>query len=280
MKLLRFGPAGREKPGIVDDAGRIRDLSGIVRDIDAEALSDEGMARIRAARIGDLPLAPEGSRIGPCVARVGNFIGIGLNYSDHAAETGAQAPAEPILFSKAPSCIVGPNDTVLLPPGSTKSDWEIELAIVIGKRAAYVSEAEALDHVAGYCICNDISEREYQIERGGTWFKGKGCPTFGPIGPWLVTRDEIADVQDLDLTLKLNGEVVQKGSTRNMIFGVLHLVSYVSHFMILEPGDVITTGTPAGVGLGMKPPRFLKAGDRMHLAITGLGEQEQLVAQS
>lgn len=279
MKLLRYGPVGQEKPGIVDDAGRIRDLSGIVGDIDADALSDEGLARIRSVKVEELPLAPEGVRIGACVARVGNFIGIGLNYTDHAAETGAEAPAEPILFSKAPSCVSGPNDTVLLPPGSQKTDWEVELAIVIGRRASYISEAEALAHVAGYCICNDLSERAYQIERGGTWFKGKGSPTFGPLGPWLVTRDEIADVQDLALTLTVNGETVQNGTTRNMIFSVPHLVSYVSQFMILEPGDVITTGTPAGVGLGMKPPRYLKAGDRMHLSITGLGEQNQLVAQ-
>ena len=213
----------------------------------------------------------------PASADVGNFIAVGLNYADHAAETGAPIPKEPILFNKAPSCIVGPNDDVVIPKGSVKTDWEVELAIVIGSRASYVAEHEALNYVAGYCLCHDVSEREYQIERSGQWMKGKGCPTFGPLGPWLVTKDEIADVQKLDMWLDVNGERMQNGSTATMIFGVQTLVSYISHFMILEPGDVITTGTPPGVGMGMKPPRFLKAGDTVSLGIEGLGQQAQRI---
>ncbi|ATR21474.1 Fumarylacetoacetate hydrolase family protein [Roseomonas mucosa] len=278
MKLVRFGSPGAEKPGLVDADGRIRDLSAVVPDIGGPVLSRDGLARLRDLSPADLPLAPEGVRLGACVAGTGNFIAVGLNYADHAAESGMAVPSEPVLFNKAPSCIVGPDDTVLLPPGSTKSDWEVELAVVIGERASYVSEAEALDHVAGYCVCNDVSEREYQLERGGQWTKGKGCPTFGPLGPWLVTKDEIGDVQDLRMTLAVNGETVQDGSTRTMVFQVPFLVSYISRFMALMPGDVITTGTPPGVGMGMKPPRYLRGGDRMRVEIQGLGAQQQRVS--
>lgn len=278
LKLVRFGSPGAEKPGLVDADGRIRDLSAVVPDIGGPVLSRDGLARLRDLSPADLPLAPEGVRLGACVAGTGNFIAVGLNYADHAAESGMAVPSEPVLFNKAPSCIVGPDDTVLLPPGSTKSDWEVELAVVIGERASYVSEAEALDHVAGYCVCNDVSEREYQLERGGQWTKGKGCPTFGPLGPWLVTKDEIGDVQDLRMTLAVNGETVQDGSTRTMVFQVPFLVSYISRFMALMPGDVITTGTPPGVGMGMKPPRYLRSGDRMRVEIQGLGAQQQRVS--
>ncbi len=275
MKLVRFGAAGEEKPGIVGADGRVRDLSGVVPDIGGAGLGAAAMARIRAVDPATLPEAPAGARLGPCVAGVRNFVAVGLNYADHAAETGAPIPAEPILFNKAPSCIVGPNDDVTIPKGSTKTDWEVELAIVIGARASYVHANNALEFVAGYCVCNDVSEREFQLERGGTWSKGKGCPTFGPLGPWLVTPDEIPDVQNLAMHLDVNGERVQTGSTRTMIFTCAQIVSYISHFMILEPGDVITTGTPPGVGMGMKPPRYLKAGDRVRLGIEGLGEQSQ-----
>jgi 2-keto-4-pentenoate hydratase/2-oxohepta-3-ene-1,7-dioic acid hydratase in catechol pathway len=277
MKLLRFGEAGREKPGILDSQGQIRDLSAHLADLDASAVTRDGIARIAAVDLEGLPVVPADTRIGPCLARVGNFIAIGLNYADHAAETGAPIPAEPIVFNKAPSCVVGPNDDVMIPRGSVKTDWEVELAVVIGKRANYISVHESMDHVAGFCICNDVSEREYQNERGGTWTKGKGCPTFGPLGPWLVTPDEIADVQSLELWLDLNGERTQTGNTSTMIFNVEQIISYLSHFMILEPGDVVTTGTPPGVGMGAKPPRFLKAGDVMSLGIQGLGEQRQAV---
>ncbi len=275
MKLVRFGEPGREKPGIVDSNGQIRDLSGIVPDITGSTLSSESLSRIAQADLSALPLAPAGQRLGPCIGQVRNFIAIGLNYADHAAETGAPIPAEPIVFNKAPSCIVGPNDNVIIPRGSQKTDWEVELAIVIGERASYVGANEAFDFVAGYCVCNDVSEREYQLERGGTWSKGKGCPTFGPLGPWLVTKDEVPDPQDLAMFLDVDGTRMQDGSTRTMIFDVRQLVSYVSHFITLHPGDVITTGTPPGVGLGMKPPRFLKAGDVVTLGIEGLGEQRQ-----
>ena len=275
MKLVRFGPPGQEKPGIVDADGTIRDLSGVVPDIGGETLSRKGLDRLRGTDLKALPAAPAGARIGPCVANVRNFIAVGLNYADHAAETGSPIPAEPILFNKAPSCIVGPNDDIVIPRGSQKTDWEVELAIVIGERASYVGANEALDYVAGYCVCNDVSEREYQLERSGQWMKGKGCPTFGPIGPWLVTHDEIADVHSLSMWLDVNGERMQRGSTKTMIFNVPKIVSYTSHFMVLEPGDVITTGTPPGVGLGMKPPRFLKAGDVVTLGIESLGEQRQ-----
>lgn len=277
MKLVRFGDAGREKPGLVDANGQIRDASSVIPDITGQTLTSEHLDRLRKADPSTLPAAPAGQRLGPCVGNVRNFIAIGLNYADHAAETGAPIPAEPIVFNKAPSCIVGPNDNVIIPRGSQKTDWEVELAIVIGERASYVGANEALDFVAGYCVCNDVSEREYQLERGGTWTKGKGCPTFGPLGPWLVTKDEIPDPQNLSMWLDVNGERMQTGSTKTMIFNVAQIVSYVSHFMILEPGDVITTGTPPGVGMGMKPQRYLKAGDVMTLGIEGLGEQRQQV---
>lgn len=277
MKLVRFGAAGAEKPGLIDADGKIRDLSGVVADISGDVLSRAGRERLSALDPTSLPLAPEGSRYGACVGRVGNFIAVGLNYADHAAESGMAVPSEPVLFNKAPSCIGGPDDTILIPRGSEKTDWEVELAVVIGERASYVSEADALNYVAGYCVCNDISERAYQIERGGQWTKGKGCPTFGPIGPWLVTEDEV-DTSDLAMTLSVNGELVQNGSSSTMVFKVPFLVHYISQFMILEPGDVITTGTPPGVGMGMKPPRYLKPGDRMEVSIAGLGTQRQVVA--
>ena len=277
MKLVRFGKSGKEKPGLVDAAGKLRDLSDIVADIDADALSPKTLARLAKIKPDALPVVRGKPRLGPCVAHVGNFIAVGLNYADHAAETGAAIPKEPILFNKAPSCIAGPYDDVVIPKGSVKTDWEVELAIVIGARASYVAENEALEYVAGYCLCHDVSEREYQTERSGQWMKGKGCPTFGPLGPWLVTKDEIADVQKLDMWLDVNGERMQKGSTATMIFNVPTLVSYISHFMILEPGDVITTGTPPGVGMGMKPPRYLKAGDTVSLGIEGLGQQAQRI---
>ncbi|WP_210490813.1 fumarylacetoacetate hydrolase family protein [Microvirga antarctica] len=277
MKLLRFGEFGHEKPGMLDGDGNIRDLSGVVPDIARDVLVSASLERLKAIDPASLPLAPAGQRIGACIGSVGNFIAIGLNYADHAAETGAAIPAEPIIFNKAPSCIVGPDDDVVIPRGSVKTDWEVELAIVIGDRASYVAVNEAMSFVAGYCVCNDVSEREYQLERGGTWSKGKGCATFGPLGPVLVTRDEIPDPQNLSMWLDVNGERRQTGSTRTMIFDVAKIVSYVSHFMILEPGDVITTGTPPGVGMAMKPPRYLAAGDTIKLGIEGLGEQSQRV---
>jgi 2-keto-4-pentenoate hydratase/2-oxohepta-3-ene-1,7-dioic acid hydratase in catechol pathway len=277
MKLVRFGPKGREKPGIVDKAGIIRDLSRVIPDITPETLADGAIAKIKKAKIAGLPAAPKNARLGPVVGDVRNFIAIGLNYADHAAETGAQIPKEPIVFNKAPSCIVGPNDSVQIPRASKKTDWEVELAVIIGKGGSYIDEAKALSHVAGYAVCHDVSEREFQIERGGQWTKGKGCPTFGPLGPWFVTRDEIKDVQDLDMFLDVNGKRMQTGNTKTMIFGVSYLVSYLSQFMALEAGDVITTGTPPGVGMGMKPPRYLKGGETVTLGITGLGEQTQKV---
>ncbi len=277
MKLIRFGEKGSEKPGVIDAAGKIRDVSSIVSDYSPETLSPELIAKLSQADLSALPTAPEGARIGAPVSRVGHFIAIGLNYADHAEETGLPIPAEPIVFSKAPSSLSGPNDDVLLPRGSEKLDWEVELAFVIGKRCDYVEEKDALDHVLGYALCNDVSERAYQAERGGQWIKGKSAPTFGPLGPWIATPDEIADPQNLSMFLDVNGERVQNGSTKTMIFSVAHIISYLSQFMVLEPGDVITTGTPPGVGLGMKPPRFLKAGDTMYLGIEGLGEQRQTV---
>jgi len=277
MKLVRFGEPGREKPGLVDAGGTIRDLSGVIPDINGAMFASGGLSKLKGLDPKTLPAVLAGTRLGACVGNVRNFIAIGLNYADHAAETGAPIPAEPIIFNKAPSCIVGPNDGIVLPRGSLKTDWEVELAIVIGERASYVGANEALEFVAGFCVCNDVSEREYQLERGGTWTKGKGCPTFGPLGPWLVTRDEIKDVQNLSMWLDVNGERMQRGSTSTMIFNAAKIVSYVSHFMILEPGDVITTGTPPGVGMGMKPPRYLKAGDVVTLGIEGLGEQRQTV---
>lgn len=277
MKLIRHGASGDEKPGLVDAKGGLRDLSGTLRDIAGAGLSRESLDRLARIDPTSLPLLPAGTRLGPCVGGTRNFVAIGLNYADHAAETGATIPSEPIVFNKAPSCIVGPNDTVILPKASAKTDWEVELAVVIGARASYVHANEALRYVAGVCICNDLSEREFQMERGGTWTKGKGCPTFGPLGPWLVTLDEIPDLKNLSMSLDLNGKRMQTGSTATMIFDVAQLVAYVSHFMMLEPGDVITTGTPPGVGLGMKPPRYLRSDDEMVLRIDGLGEQRQRV---
>jgi len=280
MKLLRYGESGREKPGMLDAQGRIRDLSSIVDDIALDALSAQGLARLRAIDPASLPLVEQTVRYGACVARVGKFICIGLNYADHAAETGAAIPEEPIIFLKATSAICGPNDKVLKPRGSTKLDWEVELGIVIGEHTSYVPEDRALDHIAGYCVINDVSERNFQIERGGQWDKGKGCDTFGPIGPWLVTRDEAGDVGDLKMWLDVNGRRYQNGSTKTMIFKPAFLVHYVSQFMSLQPGDVISTGTPPGVGLGQKPPVYLNAGDRMELGIEGLGAQRQVVEQA
>jgi len=278
MKLLRFGPSGAEKPGLLDAKGQIRDLSGIIDDIAGNVLSAEGLAKIAAIDPATLPLAPAGSRYGPCVGRVGKFICIGLNYADHAAESNLPVPDEPVLFMKATSAIVGPNDEVLKPRGSTKLDWEVELGLVIGKKASYVSEAEALDYVAGFCTINDVSERNFQTERGGTWDKGKGCDTFGPIGPWLVTKDEAGDVNNLKMWLDVNGKRFQNGSTATMVFKPAFLVHYVSQFMSLHPGDVISTGTPPGVGLGQKPePIYLNVGDVMELGIEGLGTQKQTV---
>jgi len=277
MKLLRFGPSGAEKPGLIDAQGCLRDLSGVVADITGATLSDEALDRLRALDTATLPLVPEGVRYGPCVAGVGKFLCIGLNYADHAAEANLPLPSEPILFTKATSAITGPDDTVKKPRGSTRLDWEVELGLVIGKTASYISEAEADAHIAGYCVVNDVSERAFQLERGGTWDKGKGCDTFGPIGPWLVTRDEVADPANLKMWLKVNGKTYQNGSTATMIFKPAFLVSYLSQFMSLHPGDVITTGTPPGVGMGQKPPVYLNVGDVMELGIEGLGTQTQTV---
>ena len=277
MKLVRYGRPGKEKPGLVDETGQLRDLSAVVADIGPDQLGDAALARLRRLKVDKLPPVRGKPRLGSPVAGVGKFIAIGLNYADHAAESNLPIPTEPIVFMKATTCIQGPNDPVMLPKGSVKSDWEVELGVVIGTRARYVSQKDALNFVAGYCTVNDVSEREYQIERGGTWDKGKGCDTFGPLGPWLVTRDEVPNPQRLSMWLDLNGQRMQTGSTRTMIFGVAKLVSYVSQFMTLMPGDVITTGTPPGVGLGMKPPLYLKKGDVMTLGIDGLGEQRQEV---
>lgn len=277
MKLVRFGEAGAEKPGIVDGAGRIRDLSGHVKDIGPTQLAPGALQELRRLDIEQLPLVQGPVRLGSPVARTGKFIAIGLNYSDHAKETNLPVPSEPIVFSKATSCIQGPNDDVMLPRNSVKTDWEVELGVVIGTKARYVPEASALEFVAGYCTVNDVSEREFQLERSSQWDKGKGCDTFGPIGPWLVTRDEISDPQNLSMWLTVNGERMQTGNTKTMIFGVAKLVSHVSEFMTLLPGDIITTGTPPGVGSAMKPPRFLRAGDVIELEIEGLGRQRQRV---
>ena len=277
MKLVRYGNLGQEKPGLIDAKGQLRDLSGVISDIGPDQLGDAALARLRQLSSSQLPLVEGAPRLGSPLMGTRKFIAIGLNYADHAAESGLPIPVEPIVFMKATSCIQGPNDPVMLPRDSVKTDWEVELGVVIGTRARYVPEDEALNHVAGYCTINDVSEREYQIERGGTWDKGKGCDTFGPLGPWLVTRDEVADPQQLTMWLDLNGQRMQSGNTRTMIFSVARLVSYVSEFMTLEPGDVITTGTPPGVGMGMKPPLYLKEGDRMALGIEGLGEQAQVV---
>ena len=280
MKLLRVGEAGAEQPAMLDGAGRIRSLAGIVPDIAGPALTPEGLNRLRAIDPATLPeLSP--ARIGPCVGNVGKFICIGLNYADHAAESNLPVPKEPVIFMKATSAIIGPDDEVLIPRKSVKTDWEVELGVVIGKRASYVSEDEALDHVAGYCVINDVSEREFQIERGGTWDKGKGCDTFGPIGPWLVTADEVPDPQNLSMWLEVDGKRYQDGSTKTMVFGVRTLVSYVSQFMSLNPGDIISTGTPPGVGMGQKPdPVYLKGGEVMRLGIEGLGVQTQRVGRA
>jgi ureidoglycolate lyase len=276
MKLLRYGPKGQEKPGIIDASGKIRDLSGVVDDIAGDALSNAGLARLRALDLNALPAIGGEPRIGPCVGSVGKFVCIGLNYADHAAESGQPVPTEPVVFGKWTSAIAGPNDDIVIPRGSKKTDWEVELGVVIGKPAKYVDEANALDYVAGYCIVNDVSEREWQIERGGQWDKGKGFDTFGPLGPWLVTPDEIADPQALGLWLEVDGHRYQNGNTRTMVFGVAKLVSYLSSCMSLQPGDVISTGTPPGVGLGIKPePVYLRAGQTMRLGIEGLGEQLQ-----
>ena len=281
MKLLRYGPAGAEKPGLLDDQGQVRDLSGHVDDIAGDVLTPAGLARLVALNPADLPLVagtPQaGLRLGACVGNVRKFVAIGLNYADHAAESGMAVPSEPVVFNKWTSCIVGPDDEVLIPKGSVKTDWEVELGVVIGAAASGVSKAEAMAHVAGYCVVNDVSEREWQLERTATWDKGKGFDTFGPIGPWMVTADEIADPGNLAMWLEVDGKRYQDGSTANMVFGVAELVSYCSTFMTLLPGDIITTGTPPGVGLGMKPPRYLKAGDVVTLGIAGLGEQRQAV---
>ena len=277
MKLVRFGAPGAEKPGLVDAQGVVRDLSGHVRDIAGDGLSPAGLDKLRKIDPKSLPAAPQGVRLSAPVGRVGNFIAVGLNYVDHAKETGAAIPKEPILFNKLANCIVGPNDDVMVPKASTKLDYEVEIAFVIGTRARYVEEKNALSHIAGYTICNDISERVFQAERGGQWMKGKCAETFGPLGPWLVTRDEIENVQDLAMSLDVNGERRQTGNTKTMIFGIQHLLHYISQFMVLDPGDVVTTGTPPGVALGMKPPKWLVPGDVMTLKIAELGEQKSKI---
>jgi len=277
MKLARYGEPGREKPALVDSEGKLRDLSAHLLDVGGRALDPASLASLANIDARSLPLVSGNPRIGPCVAGTGKFICIGLNYSDHAAETGATVPPEPIIFMKATSAIVGPDDDVVIPRGSLKTDWEVELGVVIGKTAKYVSEAEALDYVAGYCTVHDVSERAFQTERSGQWTKGKSCDTFGPIGPWLVTKEDVPDPQNLGLWLTVNGEKVQDGTTRTMVYGAAFLVSYLSQFMSLHPGDIISTGTPPGVGMGMKPPRFLKAGDEVELAVEGLGIQRQKI---
>ena len=275
MKLLRYGPKGQEKPGTLDAEGRIRDLSGVIADITPDQLHGPAFDALKAVDPTTLPLVEGQPRYGVPIAGVRKFLAIGLNFADHAAESNLPIPEEPVLFTKAITCLNGPNDDVVIPRGSEQTDWEVELGIVIGKPASYVTQAEALDHVAGYVLINDVSERAYQTERGGTWDKGKGCDTFGPVGPWLVTTDEVGDVQNLDMWLDLNGQRMQTGNTKTMIFGVAEIVSYLSEFMTLEPGDLITTGTPPGVGLGQKPPLYLKAGDTVRLGIQKLGEQGQ-----
>ena len=277
MKLMRHGAKGAEKPALVDANGQVRDLSGVLPDITADTLTPAALQRLRELDTARLPLVAQPGRIAPPWRGMGKFICVGLNYADHAAESGVPVPAEPVLFMKTTSALIGCNDAVVLPQGSQKSDWEVELGVVIGCRARYVSEADALAHVAGYCVVNDLSEREYQLERGGTWDKGKGCDTFGPVGPWMVTADEVPDPQALAMWLEVNGKRFQNGSTATMVFGVATLVSYISRFMTLYPGDLISTGTPPGVGLGQKPPLYLKPGDNMHLGIEGLGEQRQHV---
>jgi 2-keto-4-pentenoate hydratase/2-oxohepta-3-ene-1,7-dioic acid hydratase in catechol pathway len=277
MKLLRYGPQGQEKPGLLDTKGQIRDLSAHVADIGGAALTD--LDPLRAIDPESLPLVPGTPRIGPCVAGTGKFICIGLNYADHAAESGLKVPPEPIIFMKATSAICGPDDPILIPRGSVKTDWEVELVIVIGKAGKYIPEAQAMSHIAGYCVANDVSERAYQTERSGQWTKGKSCDNFGPIGPWLVTADEVPDPQKLPMWLKVNGQTMQNGSTATMVYGAAFLVSYLSQFFTLHPGDIISTGTPPGVGMGMKPPRYLTAGDVVELGIEGLGSQKQTCLQ-
>ncbi len=276
MKLLRYGRTGKEKPGLLDADGRIRDLSGHVPDIGGSAISPRSLKALARLNTADLPLVKGNPRLGPCVAGTGKFICIGLNYADHAAESGLNVPPEPVVFMKATSAIIGPSDEVEIPRGSVKSDWEVELGVVIGSHAKYVPQEKAMDHVAGYCVVNDLSEREFQVERSGQWTKGKSADTFGPVGPWLVTKDEIADPQNLKMWLEVNGKRFQNGTTATMVYGVSFLVSYLSQFMSLHPGDIISTGTPPGVGMGQKPPRFLKAGDVMELGIDGLGRQRQV----
>ena len=275
MKLLRYGPVGQEKPGLLDATGAIRDLSTVVPDIAGATLGPSGLAKLKSLDPMALPAVAGNPRIGPCVGHVGKFICIGLNYSDHAAETGATVPPEPIIFMKATSAITGPNDDVIIPKTSQKTDWEVELGVVIGSVARYVSEADAMKHVAGYCLINDVSERAFQTERHGQWTKGKSADSFGPIGPWLVTADEVPDPQNLSMFCDINGKRFQDGSTKTMVYGVRYLISYLSQFMSLHPGDVISTGTPPGVGMGQKPPLYLKDGDKIHLGIAGLGEQHQ-----
>jgi len=276
MKLLRYGPAGHEKPGIVDANGSIRELSSVVADINGATLSSSSLAKIRAIDVNRLPVVRGEPRIGPCVGNVGKFVCIGMNFSDHAAESGAQPPTEPVVFNKWTSAICGPDDGIEIPRGSKKTDWEVELGVVIGKAAKYIDASKAYEHVAGYCVINDVSEREYQLERGGTWDKGKGCDTFGPIGPWLVTTDEIRDPHTLGMWLEVDGKRYQNGSSANMIFRIPEIISYLSRFMSLQPGDIISTGTPAGVGLGQKPPKYLQPGNVVRLGIDGLGEQRQV----
>jgi len=275
MKLLRYGPQGSEKPGLLDDNGSIRDLSGVVSDVSGKALSEGLIDSLSGLDVKSLPVVEGNPRLGPCVGGVGKFICIGLNYADHAAESGMELPEEPVVFFKATSAICGPDDTVEIPRNSVKTDWEVELGVVIGKEAKYVSEADALDHVAGYCVINDVSERDFQLHRSGQWVKGKSADTFGPIGPWLVTRDEVADPQDLAMWLEVNGHRYQNGSTRTMHFGVATVIAHLSQFMSLQPGDVISTGTPPGVGMGQKPQTYLKPGDKIELGIDGLGQQSQ-----
>ena len=279
MKLLRFGEMGQEKPGILDSNGKIRDLSGHISDINGETISEDGLNKISSIDQMSLPIVPEGTRLGACVGSIGKFLCIGLNYSDHAAESGMPVPKEPILFSKATSAVVGPNDDVEIPRNSVETDWEVELGIVIGKKAKYITEENVEEYIAGYCVVNDVSEREFQLKKEGQWTKGKSCDTFGPTGPYLVTKDEIPDVQNLNMFLDVNGKRMQNGSTKTMIFSANYIVYYLSQFMSLNPGDVIATGTPPGVGGGMKPPVFLKAGDKMTLGIDGLGEQNQTCVQ-
>ncbi len=279
MKLLRYGPKGKEKPGILDKNGKIRSLHKVIADLDGDAISPSGLAKLKKLDVVKLPLVKGSPRIGACIANPQKFIAIGLNYSDHAAESGLKVPPEPIVFTKQASCLSGPNDTVTLPPKSDKSDWEVELGVIIGRKAKNIKEADALKYVAGYCTINDLSEREFQIERHGQWTKGKSYDTFGPVGPWLVTKDEVKDPQDLHLWLELNGKRVQDGSTKTMVFGVAYIVAYLSQFFTLMPGDIITTGTPPGVGMGMKPPVYLKPGDKMLVGIDGLGVQRQKVVR-